>query len=209
VASQAAAFLTSPAPIALLTQIHGKSGESGGEGGGGSTPSGDTTASQPQPTSTGNEPVPETSAPEQNYTPAEEPTYTPNPNIRPHGEQPKINGRRPPGMQSHHPEQQTALARNIANYDPDEDPTLLLPTPQHYATYGPQAAQRATGATFEEQLGTPAALDEAAQIMAQAGVTPETAGQTVLEHSGYLFSTTPADEVLMCLPANANYYETP
>ena len=125
------------------------------------------------------------------------PTYTPNPNIQPHGDQPSP---RPAGMQSHHPEQQTALARNIANYDPDADPALLMPTPQHQATFAPQAAQRALGATFENALGKPAALEEAATIMQQAGVSSQTAGQTVLQHSGYLFSITPANQVLACLP---------
>jgi HNH/Endo VII superfamily toxin with a SHH signature len=103
-------------------------------------------------------------------------------------------------MQSHHPEQQTALSRNIANYSPADDPALLMQTPQHRATFAPQAAQRARGAAFEMELGTPAALEEASQIMTQAGVSPATAGQTVMEHSGYLFSTTPVEEVLVCLP---------
>ncbi|HEX7734071.1 MAG TPA: hypothetical protein VF458_04390 [Ktedonobacteraceae bacterium] len=130
-------------------------------------------------------------------TPPPEQNYTPNPNIRPHGEQPSP---RPSGTQSHHPEQQTALGRSIANYNPDEDPSLLMSTTQHRATFAAQAAQRAGGAAFEAELGSPAALEEAATIMTQAGVAPETAGQVALEHSGYLFSITPADEVLMCLP---------
>jgi hypothetical protein len=126
-----------------------------------------------------------------------QPNYTSNPRIRPHGQQPSP---RPQGMQSHHPEQQAALRQYIANYDPNADPTLLMSTPDHHRTFGPQAAQRARGEAFYRELGTPAALEEAAQIMQQAGVSSETAGQTVLEHSGYLFSTTPLNEVLQCLP---------
>jgi hypothetical protein len=106
-------------------------------------------------------------------------------------------------MQSHHPEQQAALSRNIANYDPNQDPALLMQTPQHRATFRPQAAQRARGAAFERELGTPAALEEAAQIMMQAGESPATAGQTAMQHSGYLFSITPIGEVLMCFPPSS------
>jgi len=123
--------------------------------------------------------------------------YTPNPRIRPHGQQPRP---RPPGMQSHHPEQQSALRRVIANYDPNADPTLLMSTAQHQLTFAPQAAQRARGEAFYRELGTPAALEEVAQIMQQAGVPARTAGQVTLEHAGYLFSTTPLDQVLQCLP---------
>lgn len=36
--------------------------------------------------------------------------------------------------------------------------------------------------------------------MQQAGVSAQTAGQTVMDHSGYLFSTTPTNQVLSCLP---------
>jgi RHS repeat-associated protein len=154
-------------------------------------------APQPREPTAPPEPEPEQPNPTQS---SQEQNYTPNPNIRPHSQQiDPATGNRPTGMQSHHPEQQTSLSRNIANYSPGDDPTLLLPTQEHYATFGPQAGQRATGATFTSQLGTPAALEEAAQIMTQAGVNPATAGQAVMEHSGYLFSTTPANEVLMCI----------
>jgi len=99
-------------------------------------------------------------------------------------------------MQSHHPEQRTALSRKIANYDPEADPTLLMPTGQHKTTLAPQAAQRAQGAAFEKALGTPAALEQAATIMQHAGISSQTAGQVVMEHSGYMFGTTPAQQVL-------------
>jgi hypothetical protein len=103
-------------------------------------------------------------------------------------------------MQSHHPEQQTALSRNIANYDPNMDPALLMPTSQHTQTFAPQAAQRARGAAFTMELGTPHALGEAAVIMVLAGESAATAGQVVLGHAGYLFSTTPLANVLRNLP---------
>jgi RHS repeat-associated protein len=125
------------------------------------------------------------------------PPYTPNPNIRPHGQQPSP---RPPGMQSHHPEQQTALSNNIANYNPNQDPALLMPTPQHRLTFGPQTAQRARGMAFAAELGTPQALGQAAVIMVRAGQSAATAGQVVLEHVGYLFGITPLANVLRSLP---------
>lgn len=122
--------------------------------------------------------------------------HTPNPNIAPHGQQPSP---RPTNMQSHHPEQQSALKKYIANYDPDADPTLLMDTSEHHATFKPQAEQRATGEAFRAKLGTAEALQEAAQIMEQAGVSPETAGQVTLEHSAYLFTTTPLNDVKQAL----------
>jgi hypothetical protein len=69
-----------------------------------------------------------------------------------------------------------------------------MPTPQHYLTFGPQAAQRAA-AGFTGRLGTPAALQEAATIMQRAGVPLATAGQAVVEHIGYLFGLTPLNKV--------------
>lgn len=123
-------------------------------------------------------------------------SYTPNPRIRPHGKQPSP---RPKGTQSHHPEQKTALKRNIANYSENKDPTLLMSTPEHQATFQAQTAQRARGAAFEGELGRREGLIEAANIMEQAGETAGTAGQVVMEHSGYLFSTTPLKDVLKYL----------
>lgn len=125
-----------------------------------------------------------------------QPEYTPNPRIRKHGEQPSPR----PGKQSHHPESQTALRRHIANYNPNDDPTLLMSTQDHYRTYAPQAAQRRRGEAYYRELGTSAALEEAAQIIHNAGETMETAGQAALEHAGYLFKITPLDKVLQCLP---------
>ena len=148
-------------------------------------------------------PTPVSSPPTTNVTPAPAgapappPTYTPNPRIQPHGQQPSP---RPTDTQSHHPEQQAALSRNIANYNPDRDPALLMGTPSHRGTFAPQAAQRARGAGFAADLGTPQALGEAAVIMVRAGESAATAGQVVLEHIGYLFSTTPLGNVLRNLP---------
>jgi RHS repeat-associated protein len=119
-------------------------------------------------------------------------TYTPNPDIQPHGQQPSP---RPQGTQSHHPEQQTALSRNIENYSSNRDPSLLMSTPQHRQTFKGQAQQRARGEAFECEIGTPAALEEASDIMQHAGISPETAGQVTLEHAGYLFETTPLSSV--------------
>jgi RHS repeat-associated protein len=124
----------------------------------------------------------------------------PNPNIRPHGQQPDP---RPPNMQSHHPEQQAALNRCVANYNPRADPALLIPTPQHQATFRFQAAQRSAGTAFERNLGSSDALGQAAVIMGLVGVNPATAGQVALEHSGYLFSLTPANQVGRYLPASS------
>jgi len=125
------------------------------------------------------------------------PSYTPNPRIQLHGEQPSP---RPPRTQSHHSEQQTALSRNIVDYDPDSDPTLLMSTPQHYLTYGPQTAQRSRGADFIGTLGSAHSLGEAAAIMVQAGEAAATAGQIVLEHASYLFGLTPLNQVQRRLP---------
>lgn len=122
--------------------------------------------------------------------------HTPNPDIQPYRDQPSP---RPAGTQAHHPEQQAALAKNIAGYDMHDDITLLMAYSQHKLTFAPQAAQRAAGTAFEKELGTAASLNEAALIMQQAGVSPRTAGQTVMEHSAYLFSLTPADKVRACL----------
>src|SRR5262249_37562471 len=109
-------------------------------------------------------------------------------------------GHRPAGYQSHHPEQQAALSRAIADYDPNQDPTLLMSTPSHRRTFAGQTAQRARGTAFVDELGTPGALQEAADIMQRAGVSEGLAGQAAMEHSAYLFSLTPANEVLMRLP---------
>jgi len=190
--------------VGIATLAWGAARTSGLTGGGAKAPNPVTEPVTPEVPTAKAPPVSE-AAPVPKPAPATEPSmpampeqnYIPNPNIRPHGQQPSP---RPTGTQSHHPEQQSALSRNIANYGPREDPALLMSTPSHQATFAPQAAQRATGAAFERQLGTPAALEEATQIMEQAGVSPATAGQTVMEHSGYLFSTTPVNEVLMCLP---------
>jgi RHS repeat-associated protein len=189
---------TAPAVVSVVahtgTTMQMMASHSGGDSSSGSESSGSTSSST-EPAST-----PDPGEP--NYTPnTPEQNYTPNPNIQPHSRQiDPTTGRRPAGMQSHHSEQQTALSRNIANYSPSQDPTLLMSTPSHQSTFASQAAQRARGAAFERELGTPAALEEAAQTMTRAGVSPATAGQTVMEHSGYLFSTTPAEEVLMSLP---------
>jgi RHS repeat-associated protein len=121
--------------------------------------------------------------------------YTPNPNIRSHASQLDAQtGKRPAGMQSHHPESQTALSRAIANYDPKQDPTLLMPAHQHYLTFGPQGRQMKVPG-YLNRLGTSEALQESANIIQNAGYSAETAGQVTLEHSGYLFSTTPLNQV--------------
>lgn len=47
---------------------------------------------------------------------------------------------------------------------------------------------------FQAKLGSPAALEDAADSMEQAASSPETAGQTTLEQAGDLFGLTPFDE---------------
>jgi RHS repeat-associated protein len=152
---------------------------------------------EPYPTSQPAEPA--TSQPvnssEANMTPAAEPSYTPNPNIRPYGQQPRP---RPPGMDAHHPERKADL-RAIANYDLDADPTLLVSRGPHRQISTMQATQ-ATQPGYMSQLGSAASIEQAAQNMSSVGVNPATAGQAALEHASYLFSITPANEVMVCLP---------
>jgi hypothetical protein len=118
--------------------------------------------------------------------------------IKPHGQQPP--GRRAAGVESHHPEMQTPLRKAIANYDADEDWTLLMSVQDHRATFKGQAAQRSRPG-FLNELGTAGAIGEAADIMTTAGIDSATAAEAALEHAAYLFGTTPADKVQMCLPA--------
>jgi len=124
--------------------------------------------------------------------PKKQRVFSSNPRIAPHGV--KVKGASGPGWESHHPESQTALPKSIESYNPNADITLKLPEPQHILTYGPQASQRATPG-YAERLGTPQALKEAVDIIVAAKESLETAGQVVLEHAGYLFSTVPLNAV--------------
>lgn len=84
-----------------------------------------------------------------------------------------------------------------------------MSTPQHQRTFGPQAAYRGTPRTpqrrtFVEQLGTPEAIERAADAIEDTGETAATAGQVALEHSAYLFSLTPlpaVDQALRAAPS--------
>jgi hypothetical protein len=175
----------------LMSVNNGGSSSSGSS----SPESPESTSSQPaEPAEPAASQSPEPGEPNMSF--AEEPTYTSNPNIRPYGEQPSP---RPSGMQAHHPERQADLSRNIANYSPREDPTLLVSRAPHQQISAMQSTQ-ATQPGYASQLGSPAAIEQAAQNMSSVGVPPGTAGQAALEHASYLFSTTPANEVLVCLP---------
>jgi hypothetical protein len=112
---------------------------------------------------------------------------------------------RPPGQQSHHEEMQSALRRSIAGYNPKEDITVNMPTPEHYRTFGPQAQQRTNRPALDASLGTAGGLQENVNIAmyGQRGPAPPgtpvmvpeaTAGQAAMEHSAYLFSLTPAGQ---------------
>lgn len=127
--------------------------------------------------------------------PRKQNTFSQDPNIRPHGLQPKVKG-----QESHHPESQTALSGSIEGYNPRADITYQMPKPQHQETFGPQNAQMA-GPRFSRELGTPGGLKGAADVMQSAGLSEQAAGQVTLEHAGYLFSTTPLGKVWEVLKA--------
>lgn len=113
--------------------------------------------------------------------------------------------RQPVGWESHHVEQQSAFiapggGEVIPGYNPNEDVTVMMRrAPEHQATFAAQAQQRAQP-DFHLTVGTPAALEEAHNIAVWGTrtpqppgtpqlMTPEVAGQTVMEHSAYLFET--------------------
>lgn len=115
--------------------------------------------------------------------------------------------RQPAGWESHHVEQQSAFiapggGEVIPGYNPNEDVTVMMRrAPEHQATFGAQGQQRAQP-DFHQTVGTAAALDEAYNIALWGSRTPpppgsnapqlmppEVAGQTVMEHSAYLFET--------------------
>jgi hypothetical protein len=120
--------------------------------------------------------------------------FTDEPNIRPHGLQPKKRN----VWESHHPESQKVLAETLESYNPASDITILLPRSTHVGTFGPQgAALRRPG--YASRIGTPHALSEAVDIMTAAGIPHRQAVHVTLEHAGYLFRTVPADKVQMVL----------
>lgn len=110
---------------------------------------------------------------------------------------------RTPGEQSHHLEQQTPLARAIEGYSGKEDVTVNMPRSEHESLRAPQARQEANMPAFERALGRPAAIAESANIAShgqRAAVPPgqapimvpeAVAGQTAMEHAGYLFTRSP------------------
>jgi hypothetical protein len=115
--------------------------------------------------------------------------------------------RQPPGYESHHVEQQSAFiapggGEVLPGYNPREDLTVMMPRdPEHQATFAAQSQQRAEP-DFHQTVGTPAKLEEAYNIAVSGTrgaptpggpapqlMDPRVAGQTVMEHSAYLFET--------------------
>jgi hypothetical protein len=112
-------------------------------------------------------------------------------NIAAHGRQPRPRG----GYESHHSESKTNLQRNVPNYDPNKDPTILLEKQTHRGVVNPMQRQHMARPGSQKQLGTIRGLEPSIAELRAAGVPEEKIGQLLMEHTGYQFETTPLSQV--------------
>lgn len=132
-------------------------------------------------------------------------TTSPTPDLYQHTPRRPGSRNTPSEHQSHHAELQSLLRDAIAEYNPNEDVTVMLrQRPEHEAVSAGQKPlyDPINRATTTRELGTSVGLEKAYNLLLWGDANgphtpgqtpmmdPHVAGQLIMEHSAYLFETT-------------------